>query len=807
MNGEPEKRASGLLTAWLRRSLQSRITALVLIVTIPLLVGMIVFLTVQARRELMNAANQTLSAANSSVSETTRLWLEYNTNALKTLVSSPDIATMNSLWQKPMLKEMTASYPYMYLVSTTDVNGINQARSDDQPPNNYSDRFWFQNALSGAPVTYETLIGKTNNKPALVVSMPIRERSGAPSNSTGPAPEGKIVGVGMFATELSQISDLVTGVNLGRGGSTFVVDQQDILVAHTDPNAAPLSNFSDYPPVKALQEGKSGSFSFTDSHGQRFQAYLRILPNGWGVITQQTEAGLFAPINQFQQLALVILLVGVVVMSLLTWSTIRQAVHPIRDLTQVAVAISSGDLTRQAAAHPGPPGSQDELGLLAQAFNQMTAELRELVGGLENRVAERTRQLERRALQFQVTSEVARDAAAIRDPERLLQNVVNLISERFGFDHAGIFLLDLSEASGGSEILGSPSPTGDDSIDSISAGPGGKSGFAVLRAASSEGGKYMVAHGHRLRIGQQGIVGYVAATGQPRIALDVGKDAVFFSNPVLPETRSEMALPLKVQNNVIGVLDVQSNQPSAFSDEDISILQILADQLALAIENTRLLTESQQTVRELESLYGMQIRQGWNKRLAGEPLVYSFDRQNDNVRRNVTPQSATSPSTRQIPDESERDERVDIRVPIELRGQRIGNLYLRRALSTSGTEKTYWSAQAEVLVRQTASQLALSLENARLMEEIQSRASQEELINQIVARTQSSLNLETVMKTAVTEIGRMMRLSRIELRLDTSGGAETFIEGNADFNHSPGDLPPDQPDGHQPDAKLEETGQ
>ncbi len=132
-------------------------------------------------------------------------------------------------------------------------------------------------------------------------------------------------------------------------------------------------------------------------------------------------------------------------MALLTWTTIRQAIHPIQELTQVAVAISSGDLTRQATVQTGPPGSQDELGLLAQTFNQMTAELRELVSGLENRVAERTRQLERRALQFQVTSEVAREAAAIRDPERLLQNVVNLISERFGFDHAGIFLLDLSE--------------------------------------------------------------------------------------------------------------------------------------------------------------------------------------------------------------------------------------------------------------------------------------------------------------------------------------------------------------------------
>lgn len=801
-NGEPEKQARGGSTAWLRRSLQSRITALVLIVTIPLLIGMIVFLTVQARRELLNAANQTLSAANSSVADTTRLWLEYNTNALKTLVNSPDIATMNNLWQKPMLKDMAAAYPYMYLVSTTDVTGINRARSDDKPPIDYSDRFWFQNSLSGAPVTYETLIGRTNNKPALVIAMPIYERSGTPSSPGSAAPEGNIVGVGMFAAELSQISDLVTGVAQGRGGSTLIVDQRNILVASSNPNAALLSVLSDYPPVKALREGKSGSFSFIDSHGQQFQAYIRALPNGWGVVAQQTEADLFAPINQFQQLAFAILLVGAIVVSLLTWTTIRQAVHPIQELTQVAMAISSGDLTRQASVRAGPPGSQDELGLLAQTFNQMTAELRELVGGLENRVAERTRQLERRALQFQVTSEVARDAAAIRDPERLLQNVVNLISERFGYDHAGIFLLDFSETS-----EGSPSPTVDESIDSISTSPGGKSGFAVLRAGSSEGGKFMVAHGHRLRIGQQGIVGYVAATGQPRIALDVGKDAVFFNNPILPETRSEMALPLKVQNRVIGVLDVQSNQPSAFSDEDISILQILADQLALAIENTRLLAESQQNVRELESLYGMQIRQGWSKQLAGEPLVYAFDRQSGNVQRNAPPQPALAPAARQTLEENERDERVSIRVPIELRGQKIGSLYLRRMLPASETEKTYWSAQAEELVRDTASQLALSLENARLMEEIKGRASQEELINQIVARTQSSLNLETAMKTAVTEIGRMMRLSKIEIRLDTSGGAGPAIESDDDSGGVANDLPPDQPNGHKPDAELEETGQ
>jgi hypothetical protein len=248
---------------------------------------------------------------------------------------------------------------------------------------------------------------------------------------------------------------------------------------------------------------------------------------------------------------------------------------------------------------------------------------------------------------------------------------------------------------------------------------------------------------------------------------------------------------------------VQSNEAAAFTEEDISIIQILADQLALAIENTRLLAESQQSLRELESLYGMKIRQGWNRRLAGEPLVYSFDRQSDNVRRNAPAQSATAPDGAKTRAEGESDGQVHIRVPIELRGQRIGNLWLRRSQQIPVAEKTSWSAQAEELARETASQLALSLENARLMEEIQSHASQEELINQIVARTQSSLNLETVMKTAVTEIGRLMRLSKIELRLGTTGSKqEAPDDGNAALDDGSGTLPPDQPQ-----AELEETGQ
>ncbi|MBN1976275.1 MAG: PAS domain S-box protein [Anaerolineae bacterium] len=188
--------------------------------------------------------------------------------------------------------------------------------------------------------------------------------------------------------------------------------------------------------------------------------------------------------------------------------------------------------------------------------------------GLEQRVTERTRDLERRTAQLQVAAEVARDATTAHDLNDLLNSAVELIRGRFGFYHAGIFLIDRA----------------------------GK--YAVLRAATGEAGRQMLEHGHKLKVGEIGIVGYVTGSGQPRISLDVDADAAHFVNPFLPETRSEMALPLKVGGRTIGALDVQSVHEAAFGDDDVAALQIMADQLAVAIERTRLFAQAQAALEE-----------------------------------------------------------------------------------------------------------------------------------------------------------------------------------------------------------------
>jgi methyl-accepting chemotaxis protein len=183
----------------------------------------------------------------------------------------------------------------------------------------------------------------------------------------------------------------------------------------------------------------------------------------------------------------------------------------------------------------------------------------------------RSRDLERRSVQLQAAAEVSRTAISVRDRDALLSQVTHLISKQFEFYHTGIFLLDEAEE------------------------------YAVLQAANSAGGQQMLEKGHRLKVGEQGVVGYVTGTGEPRIVLDVGTDAVHFNNPLLPETRSEMALPLKLGTQIIGALDVQSKQEGAFDEKDATVLQTMADQLAIAIENARLLQETQQTVHELSA--------------------------------------------------------------------------------------------------------------------------------------------------------------------------------------------------------------
>ncbi len=291
-----------------------------------------------------------------------------------------------------------------------------------------------------------------------------------------------------------------------------------------------------------------------------------------------------------------------------------------------------------------------------------------MLNEVNQRLTAQSRTLERRVTHLAVSAEVARVAATLHDLNTLLDTAVNLIGERFNFYHAALYLLDEDGE------------------------------WAVLRASNSPGGRKLLARGHRLRVGQEGIIGFVTATGQPRFVLNAGEDAGLFPIPDLPESQSEMALPLRIRNGISGALDVHSTELNAFTDDDIAALQILADQLAVAIDNARLFEDAERNLEELRSLQ-RQARHEPNAPGAAVPLAYRYDGVN------------TAP----LPPEDVQPESDALEVPIRLGEDTLGLLQLKR-------ESGDWSASDRQLVGAIAERMGMALENARLFYDARSNA-------------------------------------------------------------------------------------
>jgi PAS domain S-box-containing protein len=341
--------------------------------------------------------------------------------------------------------------------------------------------------------------------------------------------------------------------------------------------------------------------------------------------------------------------------------------------------------------------------------------------------------LRRRAVQLRTAAEVARDATALRSPEDLLNRAVTMIRERFGFYHAGIFLVEGA----------------------------GQDAYAILRAATGEPGRRMLERGHRLKVGGEGIVGYVAEVGEPRIALDVGKDAAFFDNPDLPETRSEVALPLRARGEIIGALDVQSVEPDAFGQEDVEVLQILSDQVAVAISNARLFQQVQESLEAERQAHGELSLEAWRElvRTRGDleqrydpySILPSDGRWREEMKRAVQ-------ETRMV--SGQGGAAATVAIPLRVREQVIGVLDAHKPAGTGD-----WTTDELFLLQTLVEQLGVALESARLYEDTQQRAAQDRLISQITMRMRESLDVRRVLETTADELYETLGLDKVVIRL------------------------------------------
>ena len=374
-------------------------------------------------------------------------------------------------------------------------------------------------------------------------------------------------------------------------------------------------------------------------------------------------------------------------------------------------------------------------------------ELKNLQVSLEERVKDRTseltkrsleleqanRQVHRRAAHFEAVTEVTQAITSIRDLQELLPRIASMISESFDFYHVGVFLLD--------EV----------------------NEYAVLTATNSEGGRQMLARNHRLRVGEQGIVGNVTLTGIPRVAMDVGEDAVFFDNAELPDTHSEMALPLISGNQIIGAIDVQSTERGAFTDEDVQMLSLLANQVSLAIENARLFEETRRALAESEAISRQAIREAWAKLPAEQRLLgYRY------TLTGAAPLSKPLDLSEhdKTPVKSGQREISRIVVPIELRGEAIGSLIVQ-APSTLDLDEDQLD-----LIRAVAERVAISAENARLFDETTRRADRERTVSEITGKIRSVNDPQTMIQIAIEELRNALGASRVEIIPQTIQGAQ-----------------------------------
>lgn len=417
-----------------------------------------------------------------------------------------------------------------------------------------------------------------------------------------------------------------------------------------------------------------------------FQQTIRIL---------YTEVSSFEIFTNLRVQSIFFSLSALVLGAVLSYYVSRAVSVPIRDLIETFNKIEQGDLSQRA-----PVSATDELGIVTMHFNRMVARLELLQSTLEQQVVERTKLLA-------ATNEIGRAASSSLDPEELLAKVIDLIPEQFGYYFAAIYLLDSSEK------------------------------WAELKEATGDAGHVLKQNRHRLEVAGRSMVGAAIRERSARIAQIASREKQRFENPLLPYTRSEIALPLIVGDRVLGALNVQSTRESDFAPHGIETMQNMAGQVAIALENARLFQEAQQNIRELRTIQQQYLSEGWGSFTTQREAELEYG----------------------VGDEPDGNSKA-IDVPISLRDQILGQIRFE--------SNRDWTPEQESLANAVATQAAIALENARLVSESRQLAAYERMVAEISSKIWSSATIEGVLQTAVKELGRRLSASQatIELSMD-----------------------------------------
>jgi len=545
--------------------------------------------------------------------------------------------------------------------------------------------------------------------------------------------DGQLLGVLAGRASLARLSEIMgERAGLGETGETYLIGANHVLLTELRSGEERVY-VRTQGANEAIENRAGGSGLYKDYRGESVIGTYRWLPElQVALLAEQEEVEATSVTRAVVHItggaATAAVLIAVVASLFIT----RSIAAPLASLAETATQIAAGDLDLVAEVK-----REDEIRTLAQAFNSMTAQLRGLIGSLEQRVADRTHEVERRSAYLEASAEVGRAATSILETGQLVRQVVELIRERFGLYYVGLFLVDASGE------------------------------WAVLQAGTGEAGQAMLARGHRLKVGT-GMIGWSVAHAQARVALEVGEDAVRLATAELPDTRSEAALPLRSRGQVVGALTVQSNRPGAFDEAAIAVLQTMADQVAVALDNARLLTESQAALEAERRAYGKVSREAWERLLRARP----------NLGQRYDPQSILPPDGRWREEmrlamqegETVLDKgkpSVTLATPIKVRGHVIGVIDAHKP-----NDADEWTPEQITLLETLTGQLGVALESARLYQDTQRRAARERLTREITDKMRRATDVDGIVQTVVDELFNVLGASRTFARLGATPSAQ-----------------------------------
>ncbi len=695
----------------MQKSLRTRLTVIFLAIsTIPLLLAALV----RIQQDAVFQTRLTISQQDEisrRVAEQTENYINDAAGDLRTLTDVLNIQDMEPEEQRRTLTNVLSFsnvYSEISLVNSSGAETIKVSRNaivlDSDLQNIKNNPAFSDPARTGQAYYGDIIFDEEKGLPYMYIGIPIVNLVN--ENVTGVlVSKLRLQAIWTFVSAATK-DDLIV----------YMTDITGRIVAHSNPSIA-LQGKSFIPPeegmlVNGLNETTS-ILGHADAYlaNEKFFVVIAELP--WAV-------GLSSTIQSaVSTLTIILLTLGII--SLLSLRITRSFTSPIEELAQAANSIQQGDLNTRVTIN-----SSDEIGLLGESFNSMALQLQRTLSGLEAHVADRTHELEeslaenrQRSAQLEAIAVAARTIATLDNVDELLPNIAQLVSERFGFYHVGIFLLDAENK------------------------------YAILRAANSAGGQAMIARAHKLRIGKEGVVGYAVSEKQAHIALDVGEDAIFFDNPELPNTHSEMALPLLLGDKVIGALDIQSEKSSAFTKDDTEVLSTLADQIAVAIENARLFEQSRETLQELEKTFQQYVRTEW-KRFIDASTVKGYIAQ---------PASLKTISTSFQKDDKKGKSDTTYQVPVKLRDVVIGhvNIDLDKPVAE-------YSEDELEIIHAAVERFTLALENARLLETTSRRARRERLVSEVTSKIRSTNDPDKMVKTAMEELKNILGANKVELK-------------------------------------------